>query len=146
MVENIKKVLEAATMHTRICANPQRGAYVWTEWLTWVTDALGVWFAPSCMMHKKNISKDCDRRDNNNDHYDNDNNNFMVGFIAVNISRGWYSYPLLIIRTQNVGFCEWIKENQYNYNSVLIVRKYIIYSNFLSKKYTMSAFFSVFKT
>ena len=39
---------------------------VWTEWLTWVTDALGAWFAPGWSMHKKNTSKDCDKRDNNN--------------------------------------------------------------------------------
>ena len=39
---------------------------VWTEWLTWVTDALGAWFVPGWSMHKKNTSKDCDKRDNNN--------------------------------------------------------------------------------
>ena len=142
MVENIKKVLEAATMLTRICANPQRGAYVWTEWLTWVTDALGVWFAPSWCTKRTSVKTVIEET------------LIIISMImtiiilwwglAVNISRGWYSYPLLLIRTQNVGFCEWIKENQYNYNSVLIVRKYIIYSNFLSKKYTIRSLFLSF--
>ena len=40
MVENIKKVSERANM-TEI-----QKISVWTEWLTWVTDALGAWFAP----------------------------------------------------------------------------------------------------
>ena len=37
---------------------------------------------------KKNISKDCDRRDNNNNHFDNDNNNFMVGFSSEQLEIG----------------------------------------------------------
>ena len=40
-----------------------------TEWLTWVTDAPGTC---ALLMHKKNTSKDFDRRDKNNN---NDNNN-----------------------------------------------------------------------
>ena len=53
MVENIKKVSERATMTEiqKICmlasARILREVLsVWTEWLTWVTDALGAWFAP----------------------------------------------------------------------------------------------------
>ena len=53
MVENIKKVLEAATVTEiqKICvlgyAQILRKVFsVWTEWLTRVVDALGAWFAP----------------------------------------------------------------------------------------------------
>ena len=53
MVENIKKVSERATMTEiqKICmlgSAPilRKVLSVWTEWLTWVTDALGAWFAP----------------------------------------------------------------------------------------------------
>ena len=53
MIENIKKVSERATM-TDIQKISMLGSTrmlrkvlsVWTEWLTWVTDALGVWFVP----------------------------------------------------------------------------------------------------
>ena len=53
MVENIKKVSERATMTEiqKICMLGsarilRKVLSVWTEWLTWVTDALGAWFAP----------------------------------------------------------------------------------------------------
>ena len=53
MVENIKKVSERATVTEiqKICmlgsARILRKLFsVWTEWLTWVTDAPGAWFAP----------------------------------------------------------------------------------------------------
>ena len=53
MVENIKKVSERATMTEiqKICILGsarilRKVLSVWTEWLTWVTDALGAWFAP----------------------------------------------------------------------------------------------------
>ena len=52
MVENIKKVSEAATVTEikKICmleSAPflREVLSVWTECLTWVTDALGAWFA-----------------------------------------------------------------------------------------------------
>ena len=53
MVENIKKVSERATTTEiqKICMLGsarilRKVLSVWTEWLTWVTDALGAWFAP----------------------------------------------------------------------------------------------------
>ena len=53
MVENIKKVSERANMTEiqKICMLGsarilRKVLSVWTEWLTWVTDALGAWFAP----------------------------------------------------------------------------------------------------
>ena len=64
MVENIKKVSERANMTEiqKICMLRsarilRKVLSVWTEWLPWVTDALGAWFAPG-LMHKKNTSKD----------------------------------------------------------------------------------------
>ena len=53
MVENIKKVSESAvTEIQKICKLGsaqilRKVLSVWAEWLTWVTDALGAWFAPS---------------------------------------------------------------------------------------------------
>ena len=41
---------------------------------------------------------------------------------------------IIIIRIQKVGFCGWIKENQYNYNFMLFVGKCIVYSKTFSKK------------
>ena len=53
MVENIKKVSEAATVTEvqKICMLGsawilRKELSVWTEWFTWVTDALGAWFVP----------------------------------------------------------------------------------------------------
>ena len=53
MVENMKKVSERATMTEiqKICMLGsarilRKVLSVWTEWLTWVTDALGAWFVP----------------------------------------------------------------------------------------------------
>ena len=53
MVENIKKVSERATVTDiqKICMLGsarilRKVLSVWTEWLTWVTDAPGAWFAP----------------------------------------------------------------------------------------------------
>ena len=52
MVENIKKVSERTNMTEiqKICMLGsawilRKVLSVWTEWLTWVTDALGAWFA-----------------------------------------------------------------------------------------------------
>ena len=53
MVENIKKVSERATVTDiqKICMLGsarilRKVLSVWTEWLTWVTDAPGAWFSP----------------------------------------------------------------------------------------------------
>ena len=53
MVENIKKVAERATVTEvqKICMLGSarilgKVLSVWTEWLTWVIDAPGAWFAP----------------------------------------------------------------------------------------------------
>ena len=64
--------------------------------------------------------------------------------LPVKISRGWHSYPLLLIKIWNVGFCGWIKENRYNYNSMLFVGKRIIYSNFSPIFFTKMSFSLLF--
>ena len=53
MIENIKKVSERATVTEiqKICMLGsaqilRKVLSVWTEWLTWVTDAPGAWFVP----------------------------------------------------------------------------------------------------
>ena len=60
MVENIKKVSEAVTVTEiqKICIPGivqilRKVLNVWTEWLTWVTDTLGAWFAPSWCTKRK---------------------------------------------------------------------------------------------
>ena len=77
MVENIEKVSERANMTEiqKICMLGsarilRKVLSVWTEWLTWVTDVLGAWFAPGWCT-KRTPAKTV-KRDNNNN---NNNNN-----------------------------------------------------------------------
>ena len=80
MIENIKKVSDSycdrdpEDLHAGICTNPQEGSWSMNR----ITD-LSNWFS-RCMVctrliHKKNTSKDCDRRENNNNNDNNNNNN-----------------------------------------------------------------------
>ena len=65
---------------------PRKVLSVWTEWLTWVTDALGAWFAPGWCTKRtpaKTVIKDKrDKRDDDNNNNNNNNNNvrFICGF------------------------------------------------------------------